>query len=101
MGKRPELLSYPKVIQNVDIIAAVEPVLINMKDIVYAEITQTKIGGILRRAERPTANVLKGERHVMNSLLSNEAIVFIPANKGNTAVVLNASDYDRKVRKMI
>ena len=38
----------PKVIPNVDIIAAVEPVLGDMKDTVNAEITQPKIGGILR-----------------------------------------------------
>ena len=71
LGKGLNFSPSPKVISNVDIIAAVEPVLGDMKDTVNAEITRKKIGGILRRAERPTPNVSKGESLAVKSLLSN------------------------------
>ena len=97
--KRPQFSPTPKLIPNVNIIAAIEPVFGDVKDTVYAKVTRAKIGSILRRAERPMANVPKEESHAVNSLLSNEAIIIAPAVQGNTAVVQNASDLDLKARK--
>ena len=91
----------PKTIPSLDIIAAMELTIGGMKDTVKAELTRAKIGGIIRRAERPSPNVSKEERVAVKDLLSNDGIVIAPADKGNATVVLNKSDYEAKARSVI
>ena len=84
-----------------DIIAAMKPVLGDMKDTVNVEITCAKIDGITRRVEQPQMNVPKEKSKAVKNLLSNEAIVITPAYIANATVLLNSSDYLLKAKNAI
>ena len=49
----------------------------------------------------PKDNMKKGHRKVLKDLRSLEDEVILPADKGNTMVVMKRSDYDEKVRGML
>ena len=60
-----------------------------------------KVRQTLERAKPPKSNITKLERLVTGSLQRNENIFILPADKGNATVVMDKSDYTRKLEDLI
>ena len=59
------------------------------------------IAAILNRSAHPPDNLSRAERRALKSLKGNEDIVIVPADKGNTTVVLDADAYDSKAFELL
>ena len=55
----------------------------------------------MKRAKKPPNNLSKDERKAIRTLRENDSMKILKADKGNATVVLNASDYDAKVKDLI
>ena len=91
----------PRHVPNNDIIANVEAVLRSCKDKNKAEHTRAKVSSILRAAKRPQQNTSKDERRALKDLKRNDAITLLPADKGNTTVILDTEEYEQKAKELL
>ena len=66
-----------------------------------AEVYSSKVSNILRRSSLPESNILPKERTALKELKEKKDIVIVPADKGNSTVVMNLADYDKKACDVI
>lgn len=66
-----------------------------------AEKLRFHISTVLQRASITKCNLLRYLRKVVKPLRSDESIVILPANKGNSTVVMVKSEYDEKLGVML
>ena len=77
-------------------VAAIEEGISKLEDDAANHI-QERIRGIIRRARLPVDNLDKEHRKALKSINGMKNVVVLPADKGNSTVVLNKEDY-QKVR---
>jgi hypothetical protein len=66
-----------------------------------AEEIRQEIVRILKGSHKPKDNLTGAERRDLRSLKANEAVTVLPADKGNATMVLNTSDYKRKIAALL
>ena len=60
-----------------------------------------KICGVMRKAKVPKDNLSSGQRCALNELGKMSDIAILPADKGNTTVVMNKAAYHGKISEML
>ena len=53
---------------------------------------------ILKDARRPKTNLTKEQRRALKTLKGKDGIVILPADKGNTTVMMEDDQYEEKIR---
>lgn len=79
-----------------DIIAATEATARKL-DHKTANHLRLGVSHILRRTAPPPSNLDRGMRQALRSLKQDRHIVILPADKGNTTVVMNRPEYNSKM----
>ncbi|XP_077516362.1 uncharacterized protein LOC144126209 [Amblyomma americanum] len=63
---------------------------------------RTRVVSILaKRPTRQASHMLPEERNAIRSLRRNREIVILPADKANATVILNSTDYDKKMMELL
>ena len=88
-------------VPKAEYIASVESALWGLKDIEGANNARVKVSALLKSARCPESNLSARDRRSLKELDQREDIVIAPADKGSAVVVLDADDYDKKVRDLI
>ena len=83
-----------------DTVAAVEQCARRMNEI-DANDLHGRVCGVLRRAKLPRNNLTMDQRKALKELSNMEDVVVLPADKGNTTVLMTAVDYDSKLSGML
>ncbi|XP_077492096.1 uncharacterized protein LOC144102812 [Amblyomma americanum] len=65
------------------------------------EVRTRAVSILAKLPNRQPSHMLAEERNAVNSLRRNQDIVILPADKGNAAVKLNRSDYDKKMLDLL
>ena len=66
-----------------------------------AQHLRSKVSAILRTAKPPKSNLSPGLQSAMRKLQRDKDIVIIPADKGNATVVMDLSEYTRKIEDLL
>ena len=88
-------------VPKAEYIASAESALLGLKDIEGANNARVKVSALLKSVRRPESNLSARDRRTLKELDQRENIVIAPADKGSIVVVLDADDYDKKVRDLI
>jgi NADH:ubiquinone oxidoreductase subunit D len=83
-----------------DVISRVEQAIQHLPTETAEEIQQER-SRILRQSECQKKNTSKAEHEVLQALWVDREITVLPADKGNTAVILLSKDYDNKIRAIL
>jgi len=86
-----------------EIAASVEKGLKNIrnKPVGEIEMARSRIAQVLHNSRPPTPNVSSQEINALNNLKSDNSIIILKADKGNTSVVLDKDDYESKISQLI
>ena len=60
-----------------------------------------QVTNILSKAKPPPPNITRQERLAFQDLNRDTDIIVLPADKGNTTVVMNTSDYKKKMKNLL
>ena len=71
-----------------------------IKTINFAAPIETALQMSMKWASRPVDNLSKEEQEAIKSIRENDKIKVLKADKDNATVVLNATEYDEKVREL-
>ena len=94
-------VSTPKVIPRKEILASVEQGIENLSKKTKNEV-RINIYSVLKHARPPAKQHLtRGEKNALKDLKSDETIIVTKADKGNSVVVINRTDYQNQVTKML
>lgn len=93
----------PETVPVKEIICAVEASLSKVTDATEANVIRSQVSNILSNAkDKPIKdNLTVGERRALNKLSKRNDITILPADKGNTTVVLSADDYKAKIEQLL
>jgi len=93
----------PKTIPVLEIAASVEKGLKNIrnKPVGEIEMARSRIAQVLHNSTPPTPNVSPQEINALNNLKSDNSIIILKADKGNTTVVMDKDDYVSKILQLI
>ncbi|XP_053405172.1 uncharacterized protein LOC128558909 [Mercenaria mercenaria] len=80
-----------------EIIASTEAACSQMNDKSAADSLRAEVVKVLRQSKTPKSNISSGERKALYTLCKEKDIVILPADKGRTTVVLNRSEYEKKM----
>jgi hypothetical protein len=69
--------------------------------IILPEDNSEEIREILKKCRQPKSNLTTAEWRDFRSLKANGLLTVVPAEKGNAAVVLGTSDYNRKIATIL
>ena len=58
---------------------------------------KVRVCGLLRKAKLPKSNLTKVQRSALKDLRATDDVIILPADKGNTTVVMSKEEYDRKI----
>ena len=91
----------PKQIPVPEMLIGVERGLRYVNNEAIADITRSKITGILKNAKIPSSNITKEEKEALSILRSDNSIVILNTDKGNSTVILNKSAYIEKMLNLL
>ena len=92
----------PGTIPQTEIIASVEASLRSCKeDPDKVEHVRACVARALKNADRLRPNTTTDERAALKSLKENKNITIVPADKGNTTVIINTADYEKKASEIL
>ena len=60
-----------------------------------------KVRQALEKAKPPKANTTKEEQAAIKSLKQDDSIIILPADKGNTTVVMNKEEYTHRMNSLV
>ena len=60
-----------------------------------------RVSNVLHNAKVPKRNINREERAALRNLKQNDKIIILPADKGNTTVVMDKYDYCNKIKAML
>ncbi|KAI8507604.1 hypothetical protein Bbelb_149840 [Branchiostoma belcheri] len=66
-----------------------------------AEQLRSEVAGILRTVKPPKSNITKQERDALKELRKEKDLLILPADKGKATVVMDRTDYEKKVSDML
>ena len=90
----------PHRIPVLQMVAAVEDGLRQI-DCSEADRVHTTAVGILNKARPPPMNISPMESRALKELHENDSIVIVPADKGQASVVMDRSDYNYKIDRLL
>ncbi|XP_046404148.1 uncharacterized protein LOC124169549 [Ischnura elegans] len=90
----------PKAIPYIDFIVEIEPVIAKLPDYLAVK-ARAEVMVELDRAQPPQPNISKEEQDALDTLRRNEAVMVLPADKGNAIVLMNTKDYRKKVNDIL
>ena len=94
-------VSTPKVIPRKEILASVEQDIENLSKETKNEV-RINMYSVLKQARPPAKqNLTRGEKKALKDLKSDETIIVTKADKGNSVVVINRTNYQNQVTKML
>ena len=93
----------PKKIPNLEMVAQVEDALLRLKHVKIFEADRVRatVANAIIQARPPKSNVRKEEREALRDLRNDSSIVLLEADKGNSTVVMDAEDYEKKALDLI
>jgi hypothetical protein len=83
-----------------DFLCGVEKTIGTLPEETAVEIRQETVR-ILKGSRQPKDNLTGAERRALRSLKANASLTVLPADKGNAAVVLGTSDYNKKIATLL
>ena len=86
----------PKVIPKKEVVAKVETVLRDKVEPEKAERARAAVSSVLKTVKKPKMNVSKEEWKAVSTLRNDSTIVILEAYKGNTTVVMDSMEYEKK-----
>ena len=90
----------PKQIPITDIVARTKATARKL-DALSTDRLRTGVSEVLKRAKPPDYNLSGGMQRAVKSLKQDESIAILPADKGNTTVILDRMKYDDKLRSLL
>ena len=91
----------PSQIPYKNIVAEIEAAVTNLPD-QSKDAIRTSAAKILRRSKLPNhSNISRNERKAINHLKKDKTWLIMKADKGNCFVVMDRSDYDEKMKKLL
>lgn len=90
----------PNKIPTEEIISQIETTIFRLPQDVSNQIRH-QVTNVLQKASPPQPNISKEERLALKSLKNNQDIIILPADKGNTTVVMDKTDYTEKMKILI
>ncbi len=90
----------PKEIPVSEIIAEVEASVYNLDESAKSGI-RNKVSHILASSKPPKDNLSKSERAALRDLRKDKDIVILKADKGNSTVIMDRSDYDSRLMRLL
>ena len=84
-----------------EIIASTETACQQIKNKTVVNSLRTEVTKALKNAKPPKSNLSKDERIALKELSKDNDIVIVPADKGRSTVVMNKSDYNTKMNKLL
>ena len=84
-----------------DIIVATEEACNKLTDPMQAASLRSDVTRILRKTKPIKQNINKEERLALQNLSHNQEILILPADKGRVTVVMDANDYDTKMKELL
>ena len=93
----------PEAVPVKEIICAVEASLSKVPNVTEANVIRSKVSNVLSRAGNKTLkdNLTAGERKALTSLRRRSDIKILPADKGNTTVILSDEQYKEKMNELL
>ena len=91
----------PERIPVKEIIASTESACQQIKNKTVVNSLRTEVTKALKNAKPPKSNLSKDERIALKELSKDNNIVIVPADKGRSTVVMNKSDYNTKMNKLL
>ena len=90
----------PRTLPKEKLIQEIEPALSKLSKQAGNQ-ARVQIAEVLRRARLPKSNLNKNERTALRQLRQDNSIHVLKADKGNATVIMNRTDYDKKVQEML
>jgi len=90
----------PKSIPIEDILAVVEKAVKSLPEETAEEARQETVR-ILKNSSRPRQNLTRTEKAALKNLKLNTNLTILQADKGNATVILNSTDYKRKIASLL
>ncbi|XP_064073285.1 uncharacterized protein LOC135193669 [Vanessa tameamea] len=92
----------PKCIPYEDVIGSVEEVIQrNNIPTFEADILRQDAALILRQSKPPKPNITSDQLSALRELQKDEDLIVLRADKGNATVVMDVTDYDKKIRHLL
>jgi hypothetical protein len=83
-----------------DFLCGEEKAIVTLPEETAEEIQQETVS-ILKGSCQPKDNLTGTERRALRSLKANDSLTILPVDKGNAAVVLGTSDYNKKIATLL
>jgi hypothetical protein len=101
MEKGPQFAPTPSQIPHKDIVAEIEAAITNLSD-ESKDSVRTSAANLLRRCQLPNhKNTSTNERKAIDELKKDKTRLVTKADKGNCFVVMDRSDYDKKMQDLL
>jgi hypothetical protein len=100
LGKGLNYAVAPAVLPISDFLSGVEKAVGAMLE-EAAEAVRQESFRILKASRKPKDNLSRAERRALRTLRTNADLTVLPADKDNASVVLNTSDYNRKIASLL
>jgi len=97
--KGPNYAMTPHTIPIEYILAGVEKAVQSLS-VDMAEVARQETMRIIKSSSRPTDNLMRAEREALRTLKKNTDLTILPADKGNSKVILNTVDYKQKITSL-
>ena len=94
------LAVVPHMIPKEEIVQRLEPKLYHLKNDAACNI-RVQVTEVLRRARLPRSNLSKNQKDAVQNLRTGRSIHILKADKGNATVILNRTDYDKKILALL
>ena len=91
----------PSQISTLDFVSGVEFGLRQVEDLAQVMTARSKVTEILKSAKPPKSNLTKDEEIALQQLKLDNTIKILKADKENSAVVMDSSVYDFKVKELL
>ncbi|XP_018309593.1 uncharacterized protein [Mycetomoellerius zeteki] len=101
LAKDPNFAVAPRKFQKEEIISQIESIIYRLPAEQADNIRRQDISNILSKAKTPPPNTTRQERLTLQDLNRDADIIVLPADKGNATVVMNTSDYKKKMKNLL
>ncbi|XP_018372103.1 PREDICTED: uncharacterized protein LOC108766985 [Trachymyrmex cornetzi] len=100
LAKGPNFAVAPRKVPKEGIVSQIESTIYRLPS-EQADNIRRQVTNILSKAKPPPPNITRQERLALQDLNRDTDIIVLPADKGNTTVVINTSDYKKKMKNLL
>lgn len=90
----------PKFYSNLEIIASVESNVDSLPE-EQRDFYKSNVVGALKKKSKTKCNLSTDEMNAIKTLRSDDAIIILPADKGRATVLMDKTDYDKKMIELL